>query len=384
MLARDAKHPQMEVELHLTALSALSEVPNSAFLASLLALCFPSPSSDDRSVNSKFQRLMARLRSTHDPSSQQLLSVIYQTKSQQVLKQCSAIFGGDSCSCFSPLVSPQELKLFEHDFGNVEISPQAFDVGCFVFEYDVDYLDFLDTLFAVTLQNESYRPTTSRVVLNSSTVFSSTSLPNLEEDKPDLSQVPFISEHVQLMKDSNDTSPSWERLLPLLHLLKEWSELPLPQQQRQRIGEKVKRSKKDILGDGGVSTMRVNVSLELVINCLRQQEEELVLVSMRRQDDNQLEEIDNFDNQNEPSYPGASSVDVNVSSPFQGYGDQTLRNDELVESKNITNKIRPLKPQSEDASAQSPHDAKVTANNSSAIGSFPLLQVPKGVLQVSL
>lgn len=382
IFARDTKHSQMGLKLQLTALSALSEIRNSTFLANLLALCFPAPSSDDKSLNSKFQRLMARLRSAHDSSTEQPLSVIYQTKSQQVLKQRSAAFGGDSCGCFCLLVSPQELKLFEHEFGDVEISSQAFDVGCFVFEYDVDYLDFLETLLAVTLQNESYQPTTSKPMLNSSTIFSSTSLPNLEADKPALSQVPFISDHVQLIKDSNDASPSCERLVPLLHLLKEWSELPQPQQQQQKTSKNVKRNKKESRGDGGISAMRVNVSLELVINCLRQQEEEM-LVLMRKEDDNRLEGVGNLDNRNRPSSPRASLVDVNVSSPSQGRGDQTLHIDELMESKRITKKTKHVL-ESNNVCTQSPPGAKYAANNMSAIGSFPLLKVPKGVLQVSL
>ena len=225
----------------------------------------------------------------------------------------------------------------------------------------MDYLNFLDTLFAVTLQNESYQPTTSKLALNSSTIFSCTSLPNLEADKPNLSQVPFISDHIQLSKDSNDTSQSWERLVPMLRLLKEWSELPQSQQQQQKTGEKVKTSKKESHGDGGVSAMRVNVSLELVVNCLRQQEEE-ILVAMRRESDNRSEKVGNRDNGNEPSSPLTSLIDV--SSASQDHGDQTLHIDELIESKIIANKTKHMR-ESNDAS-------------------FPLLQVPKGVLQVSL
>lgn len=374
-LAGGTKNP---VDVQLTALSALSEVPSGAFLAGLLALYFPDSSSNDRCLDSKFQRLMTRLRSTHDPTSQQPLSVIYQTKSQQVLTQCSGVFGDRSTGQFGLLLSLEDQKLFEHDFKNVELCTQALNVGCFMFEYDVDYLNFLDTLFAVTVHSESYKPTTSKLMSSFTT-----SVPQ-STDKLNLATSPFISERIQLVKTlDSDTQPCYHSLLPLLHMLKEWSEIPQLQSQSQRRSGQSDGKVKSKKGDG-VLAMRVNVPLELVVSCLKQQEDEVHL-SMRNEINSRLESRDLSDH---TPLPQASSGCA-VHSPANGDksmhideldGESTTDKSELRDTRTTQAQVASLRGK-DSRSRQSSHSTKDSADIKS--GDLPLLQVPKGVLQVS-
>ena len=391
------------VDVQLTALSALSELPNDAFFANLLALYFPSSSLSNRNLDAKFQRLMSRLRSAQDPTTEQLLSVIYQTKSQRVLRQHEAVFG-ESDGHFQTLVSCQDQlqKLFEHDFQNVELHDQAFSVGCFVFEYDVDYLNFLDTLFAVTLQSESYKPTTSKLMI-STTSLSRSMLAHA--DQPDLTKSPLISECVKLIKmcDPTDISPCWQHLLPLLHLLKEWSEIPQPQprqpQKPHQSDKKVKNKK-----DRGVSAaMRVNVSLELVVNCLRQEENRMAAMIKKKLESGQL--AGGGDVKEHTSSSLASVTSCILSSSASNI-DQTMQVEELEERRETdktehkdlsTNQTLPLPTEGPNTAKEEPDTAALSPTSgdtrdcidrrnqgaSASGGVFPLLKVPEGVLQVS-
>ena len=390
------------VDVQLTALSAISELPSGAFFANLLALYFPSLTLNDRSLNAKFQRLMSRLRSTQDPTSEQLLSVIYQTKSQKVLQQCDSVFG-ESNGHFQPLVLFQnrEEKLFEHDFEKFEIHSQAFNIGCFMFEYDVDYLNFLDTLFAVTLQSESYKPTTSKLML-STTSLSRSMLAHT--DQPDLTKSPLISERIKLIT-SFDSSPCWQHLLPLLHMLKEWSEIPQPQlrQQKSRQSEGKLKSKKD---RGVSAAMRVNVPLELVVNCLRQEEERIAATLRNEQASSQL---GGGDDVKEHTSSSLASVTSCILSSNASNNDQTMKFEELegkgeTELKDLrTYQTLPLHTEGPNTTAEEEpdtvRDTAATLGTTSGSrkdytdgriqgasvsgGSFPLLQVPEGVLQVN-
>lgn len=391
------------MDLQLTALSALSELPNDKFFANLLALYFPNSSLNDRNLDAKFQRLMSRLRSTQDPTTEQLLSVIYQTKSQKVLRQRDAVFTeGDGR--FQTLISCQtrEQKLFEHDFWNIEVHSQALNVGCFVFEYDVDYLNFLDTLFAVTLQSESYKPTTSKLML-STTSLSRSMLAHT--DQPNLAKLPLVSECVKVVKtcDSSDTSPCWHHLLPLLHLLKEWSDIPQPQPrqlQKSRQSEGKLKSKKN---KGSLAAMRVNVPLELVVNCLRQEEERMAAEVGKEVPSSQL--AGEGDIKEHTSSSLASVTSCILSSSASGI-DQTMQIEELegkretehvkVESRNQAPLPLPIEEPANTARDE-PNTATLSltsadtrdhidGRNSGATvsgRSFPLLKVPEGVLQVS-
>jgi hypothetical protein len=361
---------------------------------------------------------MSRLRSTQDPTTEQLLSVIYQTKSQKILRQRDAIFG-ESDGHFQILVSCQnrEEKLFEGDFQNIEVHAQAFDVGCFVFEYDVDYLNFLDTLFAVTLQSDSYKPTTSKRMLSTSSLSRSILA---HTDQLDLAKSPLISECVKLIKtcDPTDTSPCWPHLLPLLQLLKEWSEIPHPQsrqRQKSRRSEEKLKSKTNKSGWGGTSTaMRVNIPLELVVNCLRQEEERMatkVRKEVHLQPSDQLvvgggrgdkEHTLSSSLASVTSYILSSSASVsNIDQTMQigeleGKRETKLAKDSstrqtplpLPISKRPANiaKDEPdtaadLSPISADTRDHTDHHRNLGGSVSG--GSLPLLTVPEGVLQVS-
>ena len=414
------------MNVQLTALSAISELPNDPFFANLSALYFPSSSSlDDRNLAAKFQRLMSRLRSTQDPTSGQLLSVMYQTKSQKVLLQRDAVFG-ESDGQFQTLISCQDRgqKLFVGDFQNIEVHAQAFDVGCFLFEYDVDYINFLDTLFAVTLQSDSYQPTTAsklHVMLSTSSL-SRSILAHM--DQPDLAKSPLVSECVKLIKmcDPTDTSPCWQHLLPLLQLLKEWSETPHPQRrewQKSRHSEERLKSNKKSGGGGTVAAMRVNVPLELVVNCLRQEEERMAAKVRRKEvhvqpPSDQPVEGGGRDDKEHTSSSLASVTSCILSSSLSASNiDQTMqmeelerkRETELIKDSSI-NQVSPLplpfiegpansakeqpdagatdlSPTSADTRDHIDHRGSVHVGASISAGSFPLLKVPEGVLQVS-
>ena len=371
------------VDVQLTALSALSELPNDAFFANLLALYFPNSSSNDRTIDAKFQRLMSKLRSAHDPTTQQLLSVIYQTKSQKVLRQRDAAFG-ESDGHFQQLISfrDREQELFEHEIRNVEVYSQALNVGSFIFEYDVDYLNFLDTLFAVTLQNESYKPTTSKLMQSTSSL---AGFMRSHTDKPDLATSPLTSEHIRLIGtcDSTETSSCWQHLLPLLHMLQEWLELPQPQQKSRQSKGKVKKSKDRV-------AMRVSVSLELVMNCLRQEEDRMA-AELRRELSSQSAQEDNVKERTTSSLTSLTSAVFSSSN-----NDQTMHVDELecqrVDKAKLenstTNQIVPPPPKGPDSAIPTSGGTLKDhtdggVQDTSASGGFPLLQVPEGVLQVS-
>lgn len=392
---------KIPVDLQLTALSAISELPNEAFFANLLALYFPSSTLNDRNLGARFQRLMSRLRSTQDPTLEQLLSVIYQTKSQKVLQQSNTVFG-ESGGHFQSLISIQnrEEKLFNYDFENVEVHAQAFNVGCFMFEYDVDYLNFLDTLFAVTLQSESYKTTTSKLMQSTS------SLSHSMLAQTDLAKSPLISERVKMITscDSSDASPCWQHLLPLLHMLKEWSEIsqPQPRQQKSRQSEGKLKSKKD----RGVSiAMKVNVPLELVVNCLRQEEDRMAATLTKELVSSQLARGGDVKEHTSSSLASVTSCILSLSASTN---DQTMHVEELEGRREIelkdsrTNQILPLPTEGPNTAEEGPDTGPVTADTlgttsdgrkdfsdgtvegaSTGGGSFPLLQVPEGVLQVN-
>ena len=382
-------------DVHLNALSALSELPNGAFLANLLAVYFPNPSPSDRRLHAKFQRLMTRLRSTHDPRTKQLLSVIYQTKSQQVLIQQSDTFG-DSGGQFCQLLSRKEQKLFECGLPDVELcTQQALDVGCFLFEYDTGYLEFLDTLFAVSLHSDSYKPTAHKLMLSTISP-SSFVASHAGAGSINVSILPLTSKHIQLIDSSKGSGPCWERVLPLLHVLKEWADIP--QHQLPRSVGKVKGGDKE--ERGVVSAMRVNVQLGVVVSCLKQREEELLSVAS-------VEEVDagrggggvegSVDELSESSgtMTRVSSIDeASGSSPTAYCGDQTMLLEELeVEGSKVKHKVAdevtseatpslsPLTSTSMEDSTAGLGDADL---GDAGVGGFPLLQVPVDLLQVSL
>ena len=396
------------VDVQLAALSALSELPKEAVLANLLAIYFPNSSSlDDKGLHTKFQRLMAKLRSAGDPSTGQLLSVMYQIKSQKVLRQSEVVFG-EGGGQFERLISFQggEQNLLEYDFKNVEVHSQSFTVGCFLYEYDVDYFNFLDTLFAVTLLSESYKPTLSKLTPSASSLSLSRSMLS-HSDTPDLAKSPLISELVQLIKprDSTDASPCWQQILLLLHTLKEWSELAQPNHTRQQIlkshqSERKIKNKKDVR----VSTaMRVNLCLELIVSCLRQEEEDEMATPPQRK------EVvpgrsPRGDSVKEQTTSTLGSLTSDVLSSSISIDDQTMCVEELEgkaegEHKGLSSRALPVPPPEGPGACQEEPDTLATAAREISDGtdgkgpgaaasipgsdSFQLLQVPEGTLKAS-
>ena len=231
-------------------LSVLSELPCDEFLADTLAFCFPQLEGEGerRGTNAKLKRIMTRLRATGEssPNSQPLL-VRYQVKSRQVIASRTGVFGNHSGSL-------PELLLDREGGGS---GGKDLRVGNVLFEYDREYHNFLDTLFSIIV-------------------------PPLEAGKRggglESDHLPFLSEfHKHEPVGLSDDSPAVSCLYPLLGTLIRWAQMPYPQKEpeAQRAGKaaisrKIGRRRSSM----SIAAMRVNLSVPVVMGCLRETEEE--------------------------------------------------------------------------------------------------------------
>lgn len=145
-------------------LSVFSELPCGVFAADLLAHSFPGAGfKQNRSLDAKMKRLLARLRSTADVTSSQAdddgaepLSIRYQSASRRVLTVRESL--DTEADKFQVFVAETSVS-FE------PVAANALEVGGFLYEYDQDFIGFLDTLFSVICPSEnSQRPSSgSRV-----------------------------------------------------------------------------------------------------------------------------------------------------------------------------------------------------------------------------
>ena len=261
------------VEVEDLVLSVLSELSTDDFLTDVLAFCFPMASAGGQGhgmegrgtvTNTKLRRIMTRLRSTAqcvamdmrttgsvtETDSPQLLSARYQLMSRAVLTNRSKVLGRDRPG------SPHRDFLMVPEEGGVVIHEEDLNVGGVLLEYDMEYLCFLDIFLTMIFPH---------------------SVLGIQSMGPRTQQVPYVSEFGEGAEDDEISSdgPVACTLYPILNSLIKWAQTPYPQktQETRHIKKKSgrrkmakRRSKLD------VCTMRVNLSIPVIIGCLREKE----------------------------------------------------------------------------------------------------------------
>ncbi len=245
-----------DLDIEDLVVSVLSELPTDEFLMEVLAFCFPRSGGDGGKgrVDAKLRRIMARLRAANQSVASehpQPLSVAYQLKSGLVLKNRSKAFERHSG------------RLHENFF-EVSSEVKDLDVGSLLLEHDTMYFSFLETLFETILPPLS-EPLQSVVVSDANRHL-----------------LPYLSEfHSGTgMGLVQETSPVACGLSPLLHSLIRWAQMPHPQTlpREPRSAERLESAGRKKLAQrrqslGSTTTIRVNLSVPIIIGCLREWEE---------------------------------------------------------------------------------------------------------------
>lgn len=264
-------------DIHDLILSVLSELHPDEFLTDMLAFCFPSASSTEgkRGTETKLKRIIARLRSTShnhsprpgpdspEPCDPHPLSVKYQLQSQRVLAYRAEIFGGKNPgglkeSFFAPSTTEE-----------VVIEKEDLKVGDVLFEYDAEYVRFLDTFFSIIMS-----PVTDE---HSMSAFSGLGTPDTSKEF-----LPFLTEFYNKIGKFESDSSIARGLYPLLYSLIRWAQIPYPQKaQDTRDAQSVKktaRSRKMGQRRSKLSTsmMRVNLSAPVIVGSLREKEDSMM------------------------------------------------------------------------------------------------------------
>lgn len=263
------------LEVEDLVLSVLSELSTDDFLTDVLAFCFPMASVEGRgtvTTNTKLRRIMMRLRSTAqcvsmetktagsatETDGPQLLSAKYQLVSRAVLTNRSKVLGGDEPG------SPHRDFLMAPE-GGVVVHEKDLNVGVVLFEYDMEYLCFLDIFLTMILPHSVF---TERPM------------------NPSRQLVPYLSEFhnggggggaADEMILTSD-GPVACTLYPILNSLIRWAHMPYPQktQETKSTKESSRRSSRRKMAKRrsklNVCSMRVNLSIPVIIGCLREQE----------------------------------------------------------------------------------------------------------------
>ena len=269
-------------------LSVFSELPCGVFAADLLAHSFPGAGfKQNRSLDAKMKRLLARLRSTADVTSSQAdddgaepLSIRYQSASRRVLTVRESL--DTEADKFQVFVAETSVS-FE------PVAANALEVGGFLYEYDQDFIGFLDTLFSVICPSEnSQRPSSGSRVSRQLAV---------EAPPPR----PYLGHYCSMAVLSDPALTCWEQVVPLLTRLSDWSQSGTTSgshssNSSQRLGllssesgtswnsrksrgllgpSKTQTAKRKLSESGRLrgSAMRVDLSPSFIINCLRVREE---------------------------------------------------------------------------------------------------------------
>ena len=227
-------------------LSVLSELPSDDFLANLLAFCFPSPdASRKKAARTKLKRITTRLQVARRQSVEaEPLSAKYQLASGLVLANRAKVFGNDSGGLRKEFLSSTVDE--DAPFKNEDLA-----VGDILCEYDLEYLHFLSTLFTI-------------IIPSSATQSSNSVLPYLSE---------FHRNDPEMLPSGTPLACS---LYPLLNSLMKWAQLPYPQTAEDPAGIAKKTKSKKVAhrrSKLSSSTMRVNLSVPVIVGCLREREE---------------------------------------------------------------------------------------------------------------
>lgn len=241
------------------ALSAMLELPCGTFLANLLALCFPHGTIESSlRLNAKLSRLISKLRSVPNPQPEdhqdqpvlEPLSVRYQSKSQRVLMKMEK----SSICKFRDFVPSYTSELDQDK--PVGVAPE---VNNYSFEHDEDYLNFLETLFAVVSFTDEKM---SSQLLEPASGQGTTSHPQ-----------PYLGSFCSLISASDPSISCWKQLLPLVSTLSEWSKRSAHSTTNASSSRPTHdgQSKKSV---GPI--LRVEVPVPLILNCLQAREEQLL------------------------------------------------------------------------------------------------------------
>ena len=280
-------------------LSVFSELPCGVFAADLLAHSFPGAGFEqNRSLNAKMKRLLARLRSTADVTSSQAddgggsaqpepLSVRYQRVSRRVLTVRESLD-----------TKADKFQVFVAETSEF-VAANALEVGGFLYEYDEDFVGFLDTLFSVICPSEdSQRPSSGSRVSRQLAV---------EAPPPR----PYLGHYCSMAVLSDPALTCWEQVVPLLTRLSNWSQSGTTSgshssNSSQRLGllssesgtswnsrkscgllgpSKTQTAKRKLSESGRLRglAMRVDLSPSFIINCLRVREESEVGRTVKKQ-----------------------------------------------------------------------------------------------------
>ncbi len=234
------------------ALTIFSELEADTFLADILAYCFPA-GDDTQTTDGKLDRLISRLRSVQGGNSIPL-SVHYLTKSQETLSQREELGASQGKFC--------ELVLMEGS--NYLVGNDALGVGSFLFEYDSDYIKLIDSVLSVILPEKA----------NDSTFVSRRgSVPQLHQSTDNKSNTPLLSQFLGSVRKENSC---WEQVLPLIECLHTWTSSAgsLTTSSHDKIESKSKKKLQNKSSRKAIASLKVNISPKLVINSLKQREEE--------------------------------------------------------------------------------------------------------------
>ncbi len=234
------------------ALTIFSELEADTFLADILAYCFPA-GDDTQTTDGKLDRLISRLRSVQGGNSIPL-SVHYLTKSQETLSQREELGASQGKFC--------ELVLMEGS--SYLVGNDALGVGSFLFEYDSDYIKLIDSVLSVILPEKA----------NDSTFVSPRgSVPQLHQSTDTKSNTPLLS---QFLGSVRKETSCWEQVLPLIECLHTWTSSAgsLTTSSHDKIESKSKKKLQNKSSRKTIASLKVNISPKLVINSLKQREEE--------------------------------------------------------------------------------------------------------------
>lgn len=222
----------------------------------MLAYCFPAGAAVD-TKDEKLDRLLTQLRSATVVDSGEPLSLHYQAKSQEILSLYKTI--GESHGRFC------ELLLMEDS--NFLLENNALRVGSFLYEYDSEYIEFLDGALSVLLSKNNV----SSVSPNDTSLLSVSQLNQSTQSVQELKMNAPLLSHVTKIDSASKELPYWQQVIPLLERLHSWALLPNPQ-----ITVTLRRSRSPEGEQNGqaITSLKVNVPPKLVLKCLKLKEAE--------------------------------------------------------------------------------------------------------------
>ena len=225
-----------------TILSLLLELPMDSHFVHLFAHCFPLATqyaSEEKS--DKWKSLMSRVKLKLDLYNAKQDEVkspaeLYAEKSKVRLEQLNS-------STFQ--LSPFESTVSQVTLGNLELTADALYVGSCEFEYDIAYVEFLDTLLSILSPIEE--TTGSRL---------NYSVTSLSKDHAPSYRPPLIAAYYSQRlnaKSYNSDDVAWSSVAAFIEQIHRWAHLSstLPSTPTE------------------LPSMRVHVHLKFLMNCLQ-------------------------------------------------------------------------------------------------------------------